>query len=424
MVGPSNYRFQLQFVVLRETISRGRKQVFRVTLGLVLAFTLGCALSPNIVALCIFRFLVGFFGAPTVTNAGGSVTDLWPPSHRSVPLAIFTAGSFIPPVLAPVVGGFIVEYASSSWSAMQWTWWSNLIFGGVVYVLIIFLPETYGPKLLRDKARRMASSSSPSSGHGTLVSSVPSSPSLTEYLIENLTRPWMMLCTEPIVFLFSLYMAFVFGILYLDFTAYPIVYHDTRGWSPGIAGLSFLGMALGMTIATILSPYVNTIHAYYVLKLGEKQQQQQSSPNNTNRSSATPPEARLPHLIILSWFIPLSLFWFGWTAAPPAHYLASIASGVPFGIGLIALFLGINSYLTDCYGPFAASALAATAVFRAAFGAVFPLFAQKLYAALGVHWAMTLLGALAVLLAPLPWAFYRFGPAIRRRSAYHVKTFE
>lgn len=409
---------------LKRTITRGRKQVFRVTLGLVLAFTVGCALSPNVVALCIFRFLVGFFGAPTVTNAGGSVTDLWPPTHRSVPLAIFTAGSFIPPVLAPVVGGFIVEYASSSWSAMQWTWWSSLIFGGAVYLLILFLPETYAPKLLRDKARRMASN--PSSTHqNTVMSPVPSSPSLIDYLIENLTRPWMMLCTEPIVFLLSLYMAFVYGILYLDFTAYPIVYHDSRGWSPGIAGLSFLGMALGMTIATILSPYVNTIHAYYVIKLREKQQQQgHPSPNDDSKSSATPPEARLPHLIILSWFIPLSLFWFGWTAAPPAHYLASIASGVPFGIGLIALFLGINSYLTDCYGPYGASALAATAVFRATFGAVFPLFAQKLYAAMGVQWAMTLLGGLAVLLAPLPWVFYRFGPAIRKRSAYHVRMFE
>lgn len=54
-----------------------------------------------------------------------------------------------------------------------------------------------------------------------------------------------MLFTEPILFSLSLYMAFVYGILYLDFTAYPIVYADSRSWSIGISGLSFLGIGVG-----------------------------------------------------------------------------------------------------------------------------------------------------------------------------------
>ncbi|KAI3154343.1 hypothetical protein CBS147325_1435 [Penicillium roqueforti] len=361
----------------------GRNPIFRLTLGLFVLFQIGCALAPNIAALIIFRFLAGFFGSPTVTNSGASITDLWPQSERSVPLALFSAGSFLGPVFAPVAGGFVSEYLS--W---RWNFWLVLILSGVVYATcVLFLPETYAAKLLRDKARRLGV--------------VQSGPSLQEQLGTCLIRPWLMLFAEPILFLLPLYMAFIYGILYLDFTAYPIVYKQSRGWSPGIAGLSFLGMGTGMAIATIASPYVNTIHGKYVSKLGPV------------------PEARLPHLVILSWLIPVSLFWFGWTALPPAHWIVAIISGVPFGFSLILLFLSITSYLTDCYGPYGASALAANAVFRSVFGAVFPLFGTYLYDGLGVPWGSSLLGFFALAFAPLPWVFYHFGPRIRMKSKYH-----
>lgn len=377
----------LSVEIILLTVERGRNTVYRTTLLLFVLFQLGCALSPNIAALLVFRFFSGFFGSPTVTNSGGSITDIWPQSHRSVPFALFSAASFLGPVIAPTIGGFIVQYLS--W---QWVFWLVLIISGVVYVaMVVFLPETYHSKLLQDKARRLG---------------MPDRrPPIKKQLYINLTRPWLMLFTEPILFLLSLYMAFVYGILYLDFTAYPIVYEQSRHWSAGISGLSFLGLTVGMAIATILSPYINRVYNHYVKKLGGPQ-----------------PEARLPHLIILSWLIPIGLFWFAWTALPPTHWISGILAGIPFGLGLVTLFLGITSYLTDCYGQFSASALAANAVFRSLFGAGFPLFAKAMYDKLGTTWATSLLGFLAVAMAPLPWVFYRFGPRLRAVSKYHMST--
>ena len=348
---------------------------------------IGCALAPNIASQLIFRFLSGFFGSPTVTNSGGTITDVWPQSHRSVPLALFSAASFLGPVIAPTVGGFVSEYL-----AWEWNFWVVLILSGTVYIaMVLFLPETYQPKIARDKAQRL----------GGKVERAD----MTRELYINLTRPWLMLFREPILFTLSLYMAFVYGILYLDFTAYPIVYGESRGWSKGISGLSFLGIGVGMAIATVGSPYINIIHGHYVRKFGSPQ-----------------PEARLPHLIILSWLIPLGLFWFAWTAGPPTHWISGILAGIPFGLGLVPLFLGIISYLTDCYGQYAASALAANAVFRSLFGAAFPLFAEQMYAKLGTPWATSLLGFLAVAMAPLPLVFYHFGPKLRAMSKYHLQT--
>lgn len=339
--------------------------------------------------MILFRFFSGFFGLPTVTNSGGSITDIWPQNNRSVLLALFSAASFLGPVIAPTVGGFICQY--TSW---RWNFWVVLILSGASYItMVVLLPETYPPKLLRGKMRDMP-------GHD-----IPTHTMVKEQLYTTLTQPWLMLFTKPILFLLSLYMAFVYGILYLDFTAYPVVYKETRGWPPGITGLSFLGICAGMAIATLALPYVNHIHGIYVCRL--------SSPH---------PEAHLPHLVIISWLIPISLFWFAWTATPPTHWCSGIIAGVPFGFSLIMLFLGITSYLTDCYSHFGASALAANAVLRSLFGAIFLLFATKMYHALSVSWATSLLAFVALAMAPLPWLFYHFGPCIRNRSKYHLKT--
>jgi hypothetical protein len=93
--------------------------------------------------------------------------------------------------------------------------------------MVAFLPETYAPRLLQVKARK----------HGIQEPHQK----LTLMLRTNITRPTVMFLTEPILFLLSLYMAFIYGILYLDFTAYPYVFQRTRHWDTGVSGLSFLG---------------------------------------------------------------------------------------------------------------------------------------------------------------------------------------
>jgi hypothetical protein len=93
--------------------------------------------------------------------------------------------------------------------------------------MFIFLPETYSPRLLQEKQPRLEVSQPRQS--------------LKVIFQTSLTRPCVMFFTEPILFLLSLYMALIYGILYLDFTAYPYVFQRTRDWDAGISGLTFLG---------------------------------------------------------------------------------------------------------------------------------------------------------------------------------------
>ena len=66
----------------------------------------------------------------------------------------------------------------------------------------------------------------------------------------------------------------------------------------------------------------------------------------------------------------------------------------------------------------AASAIAANTFLRSLAGAGFPLFSQYMFAALGVNWAGTLLGCVAVILVPIPVVFYVYGHKIREKSAF------
>ncbi|RYP71974.1 hypothetical protein DL770_008036 [Monosporascus sp. CRB-9-2] len=251
------------------------------------------------------------------------------------PPCTFTVASFCGPVLAPIIGGFLTQYAS--W---RWGFWLVVIISGIVYaVIVLALPETYAPRLVELKTAKTRPDAQ--------VLHEP----LKDRFVQNLVRPWIMLFTEPILFFLSLYMAFLYGVLFLDFSAYPVVFQQARGWSVSISGLSFLGIGIGMALAAALSPQVNHLHSHFVRKLGPL------------------PEARLPHLIGIAWLLPVGLFWFGWTALPPTHWVVSMIGGVPFGFGLVMVFLGINSYLTDCYDRFSASALAANTMLRSLFGA-------------------------------------------------------
>lgn len=67
---------------------------------------------------------------------------------------------------------------------------------------------------------------------------------------------------------------------------------------------------------------------------------------------------------------------------------------------------------------FAASALAANTVARSAAGAAAPLFTQYMFDALGVGGGGSLIGGVAVLLAPIPFIFYKYGEPIRKRSKF------
>ena len=330
----------------------GRQVLFFGTYAVLTFFNAGAAGSQNIQTLIILRFFAGAFGSSPLTNAGGVIADMFPASERGVAMSVFAAAPFLGPTIGPIVGGFLAE-------AEGWRWVEGLmaIFTGALWLLGAFtIPETYSPVILRRRAAKMSKMTG--KVYKSRMEVDQGEKSLTAELKVAVSRPWKLLFREPIVLLLSIYMAIIYGTLYMMFAAFPIVYQQGRGWSEGIGGLAFIGVAVGMMIAVIYSAFDN------------KRYNREAAKNNGN----APPEARLPPSMLGSVFLPVGLFWFAWTNYPSIHWSASIIGTAPFGFGMVLVFLSIMNYLIDAYTIYAASVLAANSVLRSLFGAVFPLF--------------------------------------------------
>jgi hypothetical protein len=80
----------------------------------------------------------------------------------------------------------------------------------------------------------------------------------------------------------------------------------------------------------------------------------------------------------------------------------------------------ISSYLIDAFTIHAASAIAANTVLRSLLGALLPLAGPSMYEALGLGWGNSLLGFIALAMAPIPVLFWRYGEQLRLSKRFNV----
>lgn len=339
----------------------GRRIPFIAIHAFVIAFVAGSAGANSMPALLVLRFLAGTFGASPLTNSGGAIADLFAPSERGLGMSIFGAAPFMGPVLGPALGGFVTE-------TIGWRWVQGIcaIFIGTIWLVgCVLMPETYGPVLLRQKAALLSRTTGKTYISVLEIDNGSVTPSAV--FAKALKRPWVLLFREPIVLIASTYMSILYGTIYMFMGAFPIVYSKTRGWSPGISGLAFLGLAVGMFFGLVYTILDNKRYK----KLGK---------------TATP-ESRLSPCMIGAVALPVGMFAFAWSNGKDVHWSAGIILSSPFGFGCVLVFMSCINYLLDSYTIYAASVLAAGSMLRSLFGFAFPLFTSQMYANLGIHWA-------------------------------------
>lgn len=204
----------------------------------------------------------------------------------------------------------------------------------------------------------------------------------------------------------NLYVGVVYAVLFLCFVAYPIVFQELRGWTPGLAGLSYCGIGTGTAISVALEPLIRRIIALHP----------RDPP--TGRPA---PEAAVFAVCIGGMLIPIGEFWFAWTARPPVHWICAILAGLPFGLGNGLVFIYAMNYLAGSYTVYAASALGGNSIIRYGLAGVLPLAGSRIYRTLGPNWAGTMLALIEVVLVPIPIIFYKYGHKIRVESPMIVK---
>ncbi|GAB7329671.1 hypothetical protein MBLNU13_g01408t1 [Cladosporium sp. NU13] len=369
----------------------GRRIIYGTTLFIAVVFIIPCAVAKNAATLVVCRLIDGIAFSAPMTLVGGTLADLWRAEERGVPMAAFSAAPFIGPAIGPLVGGFVSDNAG--W---RWLYWIQLILSTIIWVVMTFtVPETYAPTILGRRAKKMRADS----GDDKFVTEQdldlrPFSERLRVFLV----RPFQLLFLEPIVLFISLYMSVLYGLLYMFFVAYPIVYQEGKGYSASTTGLMFVGVLLSAACAPLVNKHYLTLVAKH--------------------NGKPPAEARLIPMMLSCWFIPIGLFIFAWTSYPELSWAGPALGGAPVGFGFIFLYNSANNYLVDSYQHLAASALAAKTCIRSFWGACVVLFTTQMYHRLGYQWASSLLAFIALACCAIPFVFYFKGEAIRRRSKY------
>lgn len=81
--------------------------------------------------------------------------------------------------------------------------------------------------------------------------------------------------------------------------------------------------------------------------------------------------------------------------------------------------LSFPIYKNDVYGAaLGNSALGAENIMRYGASMAIPLFTVQLVEAMGFDWTCSLLAFVALVLVPVPWVFFQFGPRLRAKSTY------
>ncbi|KAH7078176.1 major facilitator superfamily domain-containing protein [Paraphoma chrysanthemicola] len=374
----------------------GRQLLFQTTYAIFTACVAGSAGADSAATLLTLRFLAGTFGASPLTNAGGVIADLFTPSQRGLGMAIFATAPFLGPVLGPMMAGFVTI-------TINWRWVQGIlaIWAGIIWLTgFLWLPETYAPVLLQKRARHLSNETS--KAYISILDKYQGPTEMSAIFTKALSRPFALLLAEPIVLMASAYMAILYGTVYMLFGAFPIVFQEQRGWNAGVGGLAFLGIIVGMVAGLAVCLYDNKRHQRMTKENG----------------GTLPPEARLPPAIIGGFALPVGLFGFAWTTFPGIHWSVSIIMATPFGFGTVLVFLSCLNYLVDSYTVYAASVLAAGAILRSLFGSAFPMFTRQMYSNLGVQWASSIPGFLAVGCLPFPLLMYKYGERLRMKCKY------
>ncbi|KAL8767317.1 MAG: hypothetical protein Q9209_006155 [Squamulea sp. 1 TL-2023] len=318
----------------------GRKPVFIATGTLFVICQLCCAVTPSFPGMLVARFFAGVGGSTFSTMVGGVVSDIYQSEDRNKPMALFAGAALMGTGLGPLCSGFIAHHL-----LWRWVFYVQVMISGFLIVLVtVFFKETRGSVLLSRRARLLNDWYKARESVGLVGFDMPigngtktesqrirwkvkadeERESLAKMIGISVYRPFHLLTTEPVVFFFSLWVAFSWAVLYLTFASIPLVFGTNHHFNIEQNGAVFASIVVGAILSTILSICQEKIAIRY-------------------GKLSTTPEGRLYFSCIESALMPIGLFWFGWTSFPQTHWTAPTLAIGCATMGVFSIYLAVST---------------------------------------------------------------------------------
>lgn len=109
--------------------------------------------------------------------------------------------------------------------------------------------------------------------------------------------------------------------------------HRERSSETSLVTVPFIGVGVGMVLGVIVNVSMNKRYVRQLIAAGGQ----------------LAPEARLPLCCVGGVCLPVGLFWFAWTVQPSVHWIVPCLASIPFGAGMVLVFLSMMNYLIDAY---------------------------------------------------------------------------
>ena len=122
----------------------GRKQIFVLAIGANMITTLMCGLADSLMEEVLWRFLQGMFSAPLLALGQAITIDAFPEEDRAFATGLWGACVVGTVVIAPLLGGILVEHLS--W---RWVFFINVPLAAVAAIFAWF----YIPRSVPDPSR-------------------------------------------------------------------------------------------------------------------------------------------------------------------------------------------------------------------------------------------------------------------------------
>ncbi|ORX34977.1 major facilitator superfamily domain-containing protein [Kockovaella imperatae] len=353
------------------------------------------SLAQNTATVLVGRFLMGLAGCIGSTVVAGTVSDLYMPEERGAPMALFT--------LCVVSGtGFAALFAYVEANPhLQWRWigWIQLIILCIYFVVcILIIGETRAPILLRRRAKKLRESRGEQDGGRYTARSEVDKPALVTALKTSLKRPIMFLLLEPVVTFFGIWLALVWGVFFIEIAGISYVFENVFGFGTSAQGSVFWCFTIGGLLGYLGNFYQDSLYRKYYPTRGV--------------------EARLYAPMASGILFAVGSMIFGLTSVPTAHWIGPCIGITLLMTGAFAIYQTGFLYLSQCYGTNASSAIAGMSFLRIIVGSSFAMFTNKLFESMTPRWGLFLMGCIGLLLAPIPFVAYYYGPWIRERSPY------
>ena len=222
-------------------------------------------------------------------------------------------------------------------------------------MIFSLLPETSAANILYKRAKRLREKT----GDDRLrsQSEIDAAHHTTRDHLTVLGSAFILFFTEPIVFIMDTFTALVYGVLFIWFESFPLVFGGIYGFDIGAQGLVYLGIFIGLIITVplyLLWVKYGIIPAF-------------------NRPTFKP-EMVLRPTFVGSLALPICLFWYGWLARESVHWIVPIIGSAFITVDVITVFNAVFNYVGIAYLPYSVSVFAGNTLFRASFGTAFPLF--------------------------------------------------